>query len=119
MSRFNNWSLNINKINLSHAERHLDEFDIIINTTPAGMYGNKDSVISLNRLASHTLVSDIVYNPYKTPILLEAEQRGNPIYNGLDMFVHQGAESFKIWTNLEPDIEAMKNVVIHEMKGEL
>ncbi|TES19327.1 shikimate dehydrogenase [Staphylococcus epidermidis] len=119
MSRFNNWSLNINKINLSHAERHLDEFDIIINTTPAGMYGNKDSVISLNRLASHTLVSDIVYNPYKTPILIEAEQKGNPIYNGLDMFVHQGAESFKIWTNLEPDIEAMKNVVIHELKGEL
>ena len=75
MSRFNNWSLNINKINLSHAERHLDEFDIIINTTPAGMNGNKDSVISLNRLASHTLVSDIVYNPYKTPILIEAEQK--------------------------------------------
>ena len=69
MSRFNNWSLNINKINLSHAESHLDEFDIIINTTPAGMNGNTDSVISLNRLASHTLVSDIVYNPYKTPIL--------------------------------------------------
>ena len=51
MSRFNNWSLNINKINLSHAESHLDEFDIIINTTPAGMNGNTDSVISLNRLA--------------------------------------------------------------------
>lgn len=119
MSRFNNWSLNINKINLSHAESHLDEFDIIINTTPAGMNGNTDSVISLNRLASHTLVSDIVYNPYKTPILIEAEQRGNPIYNGLDMFVHQGAESFKIWTNLEPDIKAMKNIVIQKLKGEL
>ncbi|HEF4447624.1 TPA: shikimate dehydrogenase, partial [Staphylococcus aureus] len=96
-----------------------DEFDIIINTTPAGMNGNTDSVISLNRLASHTLVSDIVYNPYKTPILIEAEQRGNPIYNGLDMFVHQGAESFKIWTNLEPDIKAMKNIVIQKLKGAL
>ena len=35
------------------------------------------------------------------------------------MFVHQGAESFKIWTNLEPDIKAMKNIVIHKLKGEL
>ncbi len=37
-------------------------------------------------------MSDIVYIPYKTPILEEAERKGNHIYNGLDMFVYQGAE---------------------------
>ena len=59
-----------------------------------------------------TLVSDIVYIPFKTPILEQAEAQGNPIYNGLDMFVYQGAESFKIWTGTEPDVEVMKRTVL-------
>ena len=73
-------------------------------------------MINLRNLSPHTLVSDIVYIPYKTPILLEAESKGNPIYNGLDMFVYQGAESFKIWTGEQPNIQIMKNTVLDKLK---
>ncbi|PTH21461.1 shikimate dehydrogenase [Staphylococcus capitis] len=119
MSRFEDWNLDINAISLNDAERYLDEFDIVINTTPAGMDKNNDSVINIRNLSPHTLVSDIVYIPYKTPILLEAESKGNPIYNGLDMFVYQGAESFKIWTGEQPNIQIMKNTVLDKLKGDL
>lgn len=119
MSRFNDWNLDINAISLDNAEKYLDEFDIVINTTPAGMDKNTDSVINLRNLSPHTLVSDIVYIPYKTPILIEAESKGNPIYNGLDMFVYQGAESFKIWTGEQPNIQIMKNTVLNQLKGDL
>lgn len=119
MSRFEDWNLDINAISLNDAEKYLDEFDIFINTTPAGMDKNNDSVINLRNLSPHTLVSDIVYIPYKTPILLEAESKGNPIYNGLDMFVYQGAESFKIWTGEQPNIQIMKNTVLDKLKGDL
>ena len=61
-------------------------------------------------------MSDIVYIPYKTPILEEAERKGNHIYNGLDMFVYQGAESFKIWTNKDADINSMKTAVLQQLK---
>ncbi|MDQ7193771.1 shikimate dehydrogenase, partial [Staphylococcus felis] len=33
-------------------------------------------------------------------------------YNGLDMFIYQGAESFKIWTNQQANIDVMKNTVL-------
>ncbi|AMY04642.1 shikimate dehydrogenase [Staphylococcus condimenti] len=116
MSRFDNWDLKVNTLSLQEAEKQLGDFDIVINTTPAGMSDNQDVVISLDHLAPDTLVSDIVYIPYKTPILKLAEAKGNRIYNGLDMFVNQGAESFKIWTGETADIKAMKTAVLKQLQ---
>ena len=50
MSRFDNWKLDINAITLQQAEQYLDEFDIIINTTSAGLDNNKESVIRLRSI---------------------------------------------------------------------
>lgn len=116
MSRFDNWDLKVHTLTLEEAEKQLGDFDIVINTTPAGMSENQDVVIALDHLAPDTLVSDIVYIPYKTPILKLAEAKGNPIYNGLDMFVNQGAESFKIWTGETADTKAMKNTVLQQLQ---
>ncbi|PTE75097.1 shikimate dehydrogenase, partial [Staphylococcus gallinarum] len=44
-----------------------------------------------------------------------AEENGNPIHNGLDMFVYQGAESFKIWTGKMPNIKVMKEAVLKRL----
>ena len=118
MSRFESWDLDINAISLKEAENYLDEFDIIINTTSAGLNDNTDSVISLENLSPNSLVSDIVYIPYKTPFLEIAESKGNHIHNGLDMFVYQGAESFKIWTGKQPNIQEMKYAVLKNLQGE-
>ncbi|MEB6569274.1 shikimate dehydrogenase [Staphylococcus auricularis] len=115
MHRFDHWSLDVNQMTLEEAENALGQFDIIINTTPAGMNGDTGQVIPLNHLAPETLVSDIVYIPAKTPILLDAEQKGNPIYNGLDMFVYQGAESYKIWTGHQASIDIMKETVLQHL----
>lgn len=115
--RFDSWTLDVNKISLETAERHLNQFDIIINTTPVGMSQSKASVVSLSNLSPQTLVSDIVYIPAKTPFLDQAEQNGNPIYNGLDMFILQGAASFNIWTGQTANINTMKQTVINKLKG--
>ncbi|MEL0538832.1 shikimate dehydrogenase [Staphylococcus debuckii] len=116
MSRFDSWDLSVNTMSLKEAEKQLNAFDIVINTTPAGMSDNQDVVISLDQLAPDTLVSDIVYIPAKTPILKLAEAKGNPVYNGLDMFVNQGAESFNIWTGQTADINVMKETVLEHLK---
>ena len=49
--------------------------------------------------------------------LKEAEFKGNTVYNGLDMFINQGAESFKIWTGKQPNILEMKYAVLNKLKG--
>ncbi|MCU5746413.1 shikimate dehydrogenase [Staphylococcus sp. SQ8-PEA] len=112
LDRFKNWSIDINAISLKEAERSLSEFDIVINTTPIGMKSESELIINLSNLDPDTLVSDIIYTPLKTAFLSKAEENGNTILNGLDMFINQGAESYKIWTGKEPNIKHMKKVVL-------
>jgi shikimate dehydrogenase len=91
-------------ISLDQAEAQLADFQVIIQTTPAGMItSNVDMPLSLKNVTSSAIVADIVYNPLLTPFLAEAKDRGARCLNGVGMFVHQGALSFQKWTNRKPD----------------
>ena len=82
-------------LSLSQAELELAKFQIIIQTTPAGMKTFQvDKPMSLENVTSSAIVADIVYNPLLTPFLAEAKDRGARCLNGVGMFVHQGALSF-------------------------
>jgi shikimate dehydrogenase len=59
-------------------------------------------------LHSGLLVYDQVYNPRRTLLLKAAEAAGARAASGLRMLVYQGAISFKIWTGLEPPVDAME-----------
>lgn len=66
--------------------------DILINATPLGMNGCKsrfETFDFMNSLPSGALVSDLIYNPYKTEFLAEGERRGHNIQNGLPMLIFQ------------------------------
>ncbi|MGJ9381664.1 shikimate dehydrogenase [Salipaludibacillus sp. CF4.18] len=100
------------------AQAKLTEFDIIINTTSIGMTPDIDTMpLSLEMLGKNVIVSDLIYTPFQTRFLLEAEKKGAKILNGLDMFVNQGALSFKYWTGQEAPREIMKDVVMKELGG--
>lgn len=100
------------------AQAKLTEFDIIINTTSIGMTPDIDSMpLSLEMLGRNVIVSDLIYTPYQTRFLLEAEKKGVKTLNGLGMFVNQGALSFEKWTGLEAPREIMKDVVMKELGG--
>ncbi len=86
--------------------------DIIINTTSLGMYPNIEGCpIDIDLLLKKHLVTDIVYNPVKTKLLREAENKGCRIQTGLGMLINQGAEAFEIWTDKEAPVEDMKEVI--------
>lgn len=88
------------------------EADLLIQTTPVGMYPNDaQSVISSDALQEGTVVMDIVYNPLETRLLRMARACGCLTINGLDMLIHQGAEQFRLWTGLEPPISTMRRAV--------
>lgn len=72
---------------------------IIVNTTPVGMYPNNgQSPIELSHFPKLEGVLDLIYNPARTAILLEAEKRGIVAQNGLSMLIAQAKESAEWFT---------------------
>lgn len=73
------------------------QFDAIINATPVGMNGNKQSPLEEKELNTK-YVFDLVYTPAETKLIKMARARNIPVIPGLEMFVQQGARQFEIWT---------------------
>jgi len=84
--------------NLSHS--YYDEYHIIVNTTPLGMYPNVQTCppIDYKCIGPNHLLFDAVYNPEKTLFLQKGEKQGAIIKNGLEMLHLQAEASWKIWT---------------------
>src|SRR5246500_2314692 len=92
------------------------DFDIVLNATPAGMHGSKaGSLLEPDELRAR-LVFDMVYNPIETPLLHMAREKGIAVILGLEMFVHQGARQFEIWTGKPAPEADMRRVVIHALQ---
>ncbi|MBW2019373.1 MAG: shikimate dehydrogenase [Deltaproteobacteria bacterium] len=91
--------------------------DCLINTTSVGMYPKvEETPVPQGVLSRYKAVVDIIYNPFKTRLLKEAESAGCMVANGLDMFIFQGVEQFKIWTGEEPPVQQMKDLVVEELE---
>jgi 3-dehydroquinate dehydratase/shikimate dehydrogenase len=86
-------------------------FDVLINTTPCGMAGEKQALPIAENELNAGLVFDLVYNPLETPLLKLAKERGIPVVSGVEMFVQQGARQFEIWTGKPaPEAEMLRVV---------
>jgi 3-dehydroquinate dehydratase/shikimate dehydrogenase len=86
-------------------------FDVLINTTPCGMAGEKQALPIAENELNAGLVFDLVYNPLETPLLKLARERGIPVVCGVEMFVQQGARQFEIWTGKPaPEAEMLRVV---------
>ncbi|MCM3761549.1 shikimate dehydrogenase [Alkalihalobacillus oceani] len=105
-------------IHKQEAEERLAEFTIIINSTSIGMSPNVEEIpLSLERITSDQVVSDLIYNPLETKLLKEAAMRGAKTVNGVGMFVNQAALSFQHWTKQQPDRNRMRNIVLEKLGG--
>lgn len=80
-------------------EERIQSHQIIINTTPLGMYPNvdQDPPLPYFALSSQHLLYDLTYNPPKTKFLQQGESNGAQIINGYEMLVAQAEESWRIW----------------------
>ncbi len=91
-------------------------FDVIINATPAGMHGVKPHNLLEPKELNARLVFDLVYNPIDTPLIRMAREKNIPVVTGVEMFVHQGARQFEIWTGKPAPEEEMLRVVVHALR---
>lgn len=103
--------------------------DIILNTTPVGMYPNTDAVpIDIKNFPDLCGVIDAVYNPLRTRLILDAEAEAIPAVGGLMMLILQAARASGIFLGCETDekkvvatvrsiFEAKENIVLIGMPG--
>ncbi len=62
-----------------------------------------------------TWVFDSVYNPIATPLLKMAQAKGCGTISGVEMFLHQAARQFEIWTNKPVPLDAMRQVLLRQL----
>ncbi|MFI5010932.1 MAG: shikimate dehydrogenase [Hyphomicrobiales bacterium] len=79
----------------------------LVNATPAGMLPDRSSPVPAELLHSGLWVADAVYWPLWTPLLLAARQRGAKLITGRELCIHQAHDSFKLFTDIEPDTKLM------------
>ena len=114
--------------NYQNLDRHADAI-LLVNTTPVGMFPeNGVSPVDLSAFRKLQCVLDVVYNPARTALLLQAEARGIPHAGGLTMLVAQAKRSSEIFLgNTLTDGEitritrllsgSMQNIVLIGMPG--
>ena len=114
--------------NYENLDRHADAH-VIVNTTPVGMYPNTGrAAVDLRQFPQCAGVLDIVYNPARTALLLQAESLGIPCAGGLYMLVAQAKRSCEVFTDTVIDDaqilrihrllrQEMENIVLIGMPG--
>jgi 3-dehydroquinate dehydratase / shikimate dehydrogenase len=95
---------------LKRPEVAKQSFDVILNATPVGMNGNKQSPLEEKELNTK-YVFDLVYTPAETRLTKMAVAKGLQVIPGLEMFVQQGARQFEIWTGKPAPTAEMAYVV--------
>jgi len=85
-------------------------FDVIINATPVGMGNTRESPLNENEINAR-YVFDMVYDPAETRLIKMAKEKGAQVIPGIEMFVHQAARQFEIWTGKPAPWDEMLRVV--------
>lgn len=97
--------------NYNNIDRHYDA-DIIVNTTPVGMYPKTGvSCIELDNFKNCKGVLDIIYNPSKTKLILDAESLNIPCSNGLPMLVAQAKKACEIFLDKKINDSEINRIV--------
>jgi 3-dehydroquinate dehydratase/shikimate dehydrogenase len=95
---------------LKRADLKKFAFDVIINATPVGMGNTRETPLQEKEINAR-FVFDMIYDPVETRLLKLAKERGAQIIPGSEMFVHQAARQFEIWTGKPAPQDDMLQVV--------
>jgi 3-dehydroquinate dehydratase/shikimate dehydrogenase len=93
-------------------------FDVVINTTPLGTKGELENETALlaGQLEDVKLIYDLIYNPFQTRLMSEADKANVPKIGGMAMLTAQGAKQFEIWTGKQAPVKEMSAEVLKRLK---
>jgi shikimate dehydrogenase len=96
---------------ISAEQTHSNGFELIVNCTAVGMADEdpfKELPISPDRFGAGVTLVDLVYAGSESRLVREARERKATAIDGLEILVRQGAESLRLWTGMDPPLEAMR-----------
>lgn len=97
-----------------------DSIDVIVNTTPVGTFpNNMQQVIRLKDFPGCQAVIDVIYNPFKTALLLEAKKLGLKYTNGLPMLVAQATAAAGYFLGTPGAFQKENQRIIKSMKQQM
>jgi len=89
---------------------------VVINCTRLGLSPHTEqSPMPADTLSDRPAVFDTVYHPAETRLLREAKQSGCVVIDGVEMFVRQAAAQYELWFTTNPDIDAMRTIVLEAL----
>ncbi len=102
--------------------RSLEEYSMLVNTTPIGMLGKAGDMSPVEPYALQTLrkdavVYDVIYNPKKTIMIKDAQKLGLRTITGLDMLIYQAIASQEIWFGRHIGIDVFKDMKIAALEN--
>jgi shikimate dehydrogenase len=94
------------------------DFDLLVNCTTVGLAQASERPpvrddlkafpLAADAISERQIVVDLVYGPHDTALLALARDRGARVVDGLEVLVRQGAASLRLWTGLDPPLDAMR-----------
>lgn len=98
--------------------RYLEESNVLINASGVGMYPHiEETPVKKEYLRKEMLVCDLTYNPIKTKLLVDAEEVGCKIMNGVGMVINQAVKGFDLLTGKGEPYEIMKEAMNKILAG--
>lgn len=95
------------------AANAIDGAATVINTTSLGMVGKSELRVPLDGLSPDAVVTDLVYTPLETGLLVKARAIGCRTVDGLGMLLHQAVPGFERWFGVRPEVdEALREAVL-------
>jgi shikimate dehydrogenase len=88
------------------------DYELIVNSTSVGLRGEDpfaDLPLASDWFGFSQTVVDLVYGDRQSKLLQVAGEAGAKVVDGLEVLVHQGAASFRIWTGVDPPIDVMRD----------
>lgn len=89
---------------LSDYARYAPGAGLLVNTSSIGMHDTRFEDLDLRLLPKTALVTDIVYVPLLTPLLVDARALGLRTVDGLGMLLHQAVPGFEAWFDVRPEV---------------
>ncbi len=98
-------------------KQSFESSEIIINATPVGMWPRTDeSPVSHDLIQKRHTIFDVVYTPPETRFLRAAKKRGCLCISGVEMFVHQAAEQFRLFTGRDVSLQIIRKTLRENLK---